>query len=678
MNKRFIITAVLLLTAVSTVVAHPIIPAPALVMEKTGCFVFAQQPGYSIQGVVSLDFPEYIESLPFKLTRSGNWNAVKFHIGNSTPEHSPEGYRLAITPSQITIEAVSEAGAFYALQTLQQLSSRNETGCWCVPCVVVEDTPRFPYRGVMLDVSRHFRTKDFIFKQLDAMAFFKLNKLHLHLTDGAGWRIEIKEYPRLTEFAAWRPYPTWQEWWANDRRYCDASDPLAHGGFYTQDDIREIVEYARQRHITVIPEIEMPGHSEEVLAAYPQLSCSGKPYAEASFCPGNEQVYQFLETVLTEVMKLFPSEYIHIGGDEAGKEAWKICPKCQARMHEEGLENVEELQSYLIRRIGRFLNDHGRQLIGWDEILEGGLAPNATVMAWRGEEGGLKAIRAGHNVIMTPGAYCYLDYTQDAPFTQPLSIGGYTPLQKVYEFSADYPELSLQEQSRLLGLQANLFTEYIPTDEHMEYMLYPRVLAIAETAWSNPESRNYKDFRHRALLAIEHLQQRGYKTFDLAHEYGERPESLQPVQHLAVDKKVIYTTPWHEKYPAKGAATLTDGIIGGWTYTDRRWQGFLNSDCEITTDLGCVQPIHYVGITFMQSTGPYVWMPRQVEIYTSNDGMNFQPLTTIHNDISEKCPELLFKTFAYTGCTTARYIRCIARSNGIPGGWLFADELIVQ
>ena len=417
--------------------------------------------------------------------------------------------------------------------------------------------------------------------------------------------------------------------------------------------------------------------SEEVLAAYPELSCAGKPYVDSEFCPGNEQTFEFLEEVLTEVMELFPSEYIHIGGDEAGKGAWKSCPKCQARMKAEGIADVDGLQSYLVHRIERFLNDHGRRLLGWDEILDGGLAPNATVMSWRGAEGGLKAIRAGHDAIMTPGEYCYLDYAQDAPFTQPLSIGGYTPLRKVYSFEMSFPELTPEEQARLLGVQANLWTEYIPTPEHVEYMLYPRVLAIAEAGWSLPERRDYDDFRRRALGAIEWLREEGYNPFDLEHEYGERPESLEPKEHLARGKRVEYRTPWHKKYAAAGETTLTDGMIGGWTYGDRRWQGFLNSDVDVTVDLEEPTEVHYVGLTFMQSKGPYVWVPSEVEIYASQDGEHFERLTTVRNDISTECPDLLFKTFAYTGRTSARYLRCVARSNGTPGGWLFLDEIVV-
>ena len=677
MKRLALLLAALLTAALLPASGHPVIPAPASFTEQPGEYRLTSGATFSLTGAAREgELAQYIASLPFALKEAPRGGALTLRI-DPRRVAAEEGYTLEVTPRRINVEARSEAGAFYALQTLLQLAGKQTDGSWRIPCCRVEDAPRFPYRGIMLDVSRNFQSKEFVLKQLDAMAHFKFNRLHFHLTDGAGWRLEIKRYPRLTEFAAWRPYRTWLDWWSADRHYCEASDPQAHGGFYAQEDIREIVEHARRLHITVIPEIEMPGHSEEVLAAYPELSCAGKPYVNSEFCPGNEQTFEFLEGVLTEVMELFPSEYIHIGGDEAGKGAWKSCPKCQARMKAEGIADVDGLQSYLVHRIERFLNDHGRRLLGWDEILDGGLAPNATVMSWRGAEGGLKAIRAGHDAIMTPGEYCYLDYAQDAPFTQPLSIGGYTPLRKVYSFEMSFSELTPEEQARLLGVQANLWTEYIPTPEHVEYMLYPRVLAIAEAGWSLPERRDYDDFRRRALGAIEWLREEGYNPFDLEHEYGERPESLEPKEHLARGKRVEYRTPWHEKYAAAGETTLTDGMIGGWTYGDRRWQGFLNSDVDVTVDLEEPTEVHYVGLTFMQSKGPYVWVPSEVEIYASQDGEHFERLTTVRNDISTECPDLLFKTFAYTGRTSARYLRCVARSNGTPGGWLFLDEIVV-
>ena len=357
---------------------------------------------------------------------------------------------MTITPQKIEIKALSGAGLFYGIQSLLQLEGQYGTQ---IPALCIKDEPRFPYRGMMLDVSRHFFDKEFVKKQMDILSYYKINRLHLHLTDAAGWRIEIKKYPRLTQFAAWRPQAVWKDWWNGDRKYCEENDPQAKGGYYTQDDIRELVSYAQQHYITLIPEIEMPAHSEEVLTAYPELSCTHEPYKQADFCIGNEKTFEFLENVLLEVMDLFPSKYIHVGGDEAGKASWKTCPLCQARMKEEGLKDVNELQSYLIHRMERFLNSHGRNLLGWDEILDGGLAPNATVMSWRGTEGGLKAVEAGHHAIMSPGEYCYLDGYQDAPYSQPEAIGGYLPLQKVYSYNPIPDTLPTRFQTRCLPIR---------------------------------------------------------------------------------------------------------------------------------------------------------------------------------------------------------------------------------
>lgn len=402
---------------------------------------------------------------------------------------------------------------------------------------MINDSPRFPYRGLHLDVSRHFFDKEFVKKQLNAMAYFKMNRLHWHLTDGAGWRIEIKKYPRLTSFAAWRPFDKLNDWWVEGRTFCEQDDPRAVGGYYTQDDIREVVAYAAERHITIIPEIEMPGHSEEVLATYPELSCSGKPYVNADFCIGTEKTFEFLENVLFEVIDLFPSEYIHIGGDEASKSSWNTCPRCQKRMADEHLNSVEELQSYMIHRIEKFLNDHGRKIIGWDEIIEGGLSPTATVMSWRGEEGGIKAVKAGNQAIMTPGKYCYLDAFQDAPNTQPVAIGGYLTLEKVYSFEPVPDSLSTKEAKLILGVQGNVWTEHIPTPEHYEYMIYPRILALAEIGWSPSEVKKWDNFHTRALQAVNILREQGYNPFPLEKEIGDKPESYQKVNHLAIGKK---------------------------------------------------------------------------------------------------------------------------------------------
>ena len=538
--------------------AQSVIPVPLKMEQGTGCFLLSENTKLyiNLQGLEVQLLENCLQALPVHLKKGkkkDTQNILSLLITEKNHQlPSPESYTLSVTPQQILIRATSGAGLFYGLQTLLQLAQPSGAGSYSIASVEIEDTPRFAYRGLMLDVSRHFSTKEFIKKQIDALAYYKINRLHLHLTDAAGWRLEIKKYPLLTEFAAWRTDPTWKQWWNGGRKYVRFDAPGAYGGYYTQDDIREILEYARQHYITVIPEIEMPSHSEEVLAAYPQLSCSGEPYKNSDFCVGNEETFMFLENVLTEVMELFPSEYIHIGGDEAGKSAWKTCPKCQKRMKDEHLANVDELQSYLIHRIEKLLNNHGRHLLGWDEILQGGIAPNATVMSWRGEEGGIAAVTSGHRAIMTPGAYCYLDSYQDAPYSQPEAIGGYLPLKKVYSYNPVPASLTAEQAKLVYGVQGNLWVEYIPTPEHVEYMIYPRILALAETAWSAPERKSWPDFHTRALSAVADLQAKGYHPFDLKKEIGSRPESLQSVSHLALGKKVIYNSPYSSHYPAQG------------------------------------------------------------------------------------------------------------------------------
>ena len=620
-----------------------VIPAPSGVSLEEGTYVFDDQPEVKV-----------------KLVRDKNMNS--------------EAYVLEVTPKGVTVKATADAGVFYAMQTLRQMTRDGKVKE--IKCCKISDSPRFPYRGLHVDVSRHFRSVDFLKRQIDAMSLFKMNRMHIHLTDAAGWRMQIDAYPLLTEFAAWRPFPTWKEWWAGDRHYCSEGASDANGGYYTKDQLRELVAYAHDRHVEIIPEIEMPSHSEEVLAAYPELGCSNEAYKDSDFCVGNEKVYEFLENVLTEVMEVFPSEYIHIGGDEAGKQHWKTCPKCQALMEKEGMKDVDELQSYMIHRIERFVNSKGRRIIGWDEILDGGLAPDATVMSWRGTEGGIEAMNLGHDVIMTPGRYCYLDHAQDAPFREPESIGGYLPLDTVYVYEPVEPSMPADRLHHLKGVQANLWAEYVVTDEHAEYMYWPRAAAIAETAWSRPESKDIADFRRRAVEAMSMLEEMGMATFDLTKEYGERKLAQTDLDHKAKDKKVIYNKPIQDWYQAAGEATFTDGIIGGWTYSDNRWQGFL-SDIDVTIDMGDVQQINYVGGTFMQLIGPGVFMPEKVDIEVSCDGENFTHVTTVWNDISVKNPDLLFKSFDTICDLQARYIRYHAYRSPMRG-FIFLDEVVVN
>ncbi|MEE1148139.1 MAG: family 20 glycosylhydrolase [Alistipes sp.] len=587
-----------------------------------------------------------------------------------------EGYAIVTAEESVYITAKTSAGAFYALQTIRQLV---ESGEWLTGAIV--DYPRFDYRGILIDISRHHRSVEFLKRQIDMMARLKMNRLHLHLTDAAGWRIEVEAYPRLTEYAAWRKGATWKEWWSRDNRdYAEMGTEGAYGGYLTKEDAKELVRYAADRYITIIPEIEMPGHSAEVVAAYPELACSQKPEQQEDLCIGKEATFEMMQTILDEIIEIFPSEYIHIGGDEATKKSWTECEDCQRRMREEGLESVDELQSYMIHRIEEYLNARGRQIIGWDEILEGGLAPNATVMSWRGEEGGRAAAAAGHKVVMSPHAYCYIDAPQDAPPTQPEAIGGYLPLEKVYSYDPTPKDMSEDVAQYILGVQGNLWAEFIPTDEHYEMMLWPRAIAIAEVGWSERENMDYAHFRTRATDIVERMMADGYTPFDLKNEIGERPESLQPIKHLARGKAVTYNLPsryYAPQYGAAGDATLTDGLRGTWTYADGRWQGFLGrGGVDVTIDMGEVTHIESITADFMQYCGPGVFMPCLVEIAISEDGEHYTKIADIeHEVVVEDVPS--FKSFGWEGSAEARYIRYKAHRSKF-SGFLFIDEVVVR
>ena len=680
----FIFIIALLCNSVNVNAQSGITPKTLCEELQKGIFTIKKKTAVytNLEGEERTNMLSFLKESSLKISKKGKLgkkNTISLLLVEKSEElPSPESYQLSITPAKITISATNGAGLFYGVQSLLQLANQNEDSRIIkLPALLIKDTPRFGYRGLHLDVSRHFLSKEFIKKQIDMMAYYKLNRFHWHLVDGAGWRIEIKKYPLLTDSAAWRPYDTWKEWNRNGKLYCTKENPKAKGGYYTQEDIKEVVAYAQSRFITVIPEIEMPGHSEEVLAVFPELSCSGKPYVDSDFCIGNDSTFTFLENVLTEVMELFPSKYIHIGGDEATKKGWKTCPKCQARMSGENLKNVDELQSYMIHRIERFLNDHGRKLLGWDEILQGGLAPDATVMSWRGEQGGIAAAKAGHQAIMTPGEFCYFDAYQDDPSSEPKAIGGFLPLKKVYSYNPVPDSLSSEEKKLILGVQANVWAEYIPTPEHMEYMIYPRLLALSEVAWTAPERKSYTDFHERALKAVTFLESRGYNTFHLKDEVGERPVSLVRENHLAVGKKVIYANKYYHNYTAGGDSALVDGLRGGWAYADHRWQGFIGKDLDVTIDLGSSMTVHSINADFMQIIGPGVWMPRNVKIFVSEDGITFTPLKQIDNDVPENKEELIYRDFGWEGNAVARYIHYVAHPNN-KGGFIFTDEIIVK
>jgi hexosaminidase len=738
-KKLFIIASCLLIAqlAQAQTKASDIIPRPQQVTDKPGSFeirpdtkIHSPAEYREVAGLLA----EWLYLGEESLTESKDASIVFLKSGDTS---NPEAYEIYIGPERVTLTASDAAGAFLALHTFRQLQLL-QPDMTQIPCAEISDAPRFSYRGMHLDVSRHFFPVSFIKKFIDMMALYKYNTFHWHLTDGPGWRLEIRQYPLLTAQAAFRTHKTWKAWWNGPRRYSHEGDPGAYGGYYTQNEAREIVAYAARRGITVIPEIEMPGHSEEVLAVYPELSCSGEPYTSGEFCIGNPKTYEFLENVLKEVMEIFPSEYIHIGGDEASTKHWAECTKCQQLKKEQGLKTEYELQSYLIRHMEKFLKSHDRKLLGWDEIMEGGLPADATVMSWRGMDAGIKAAKMGHDVVMVPGQ-TYFDAYQSDPTTQPEAIGGFLPLNRVYEFDP-MPEVLTPEQGvHILGTQGNLWTDYMPNTDHVEYMTWPRALALSEVAWSAKEHRNFEEF-HRRLQSHYRLMQRNtinyYRpaTFlnvvtkpdyeNKRHAVTFLSEQYQPEirystdgsvpsagsalytgpfhttgktlikaaifkngeqqggitiytadYRKAVDKPVTFHTRWSDAYPAQKEQTLTNGIRGSITYSDQQWLGYLR-DVDVTVDMEEIQPIHSVSIRFMQQPGPGVHLPEYVELQFSDNGTDFLTSGKLTHAKNPEGVLLDFETFHFeTRGEPARYIRL--KANNVMRGFMFMDEILV-
>ncbi|HFK5569130.1 beta-N-acetylhexosaminidase [Elizabethkingia meningoseptica] len=720
-----------------------IIPKPSSVAIGRGEYVFPAKvkvnvsPEFDKTLALISEYPAFKNRsaiIPVK-SGQGDLNIVKVN----DPQLNPGAYKLKIDKKGILIQASDVSGAINGIHTLIQLGLLQEDSSR-LAYSVIEDKPRFSYRGLHLDVSRHFFPLSFVKKYIDLMALYKFNNFHWHLTDGAGWRLQIKKYPELTNKAAWRTHTVWKDWWQNGRQYIEEGRPNASGGYYTQEEAKELVKYVADRGINVIPEIEMPGHSEEVLAVYPELSCSGKPYTQSEFCIGNPKTFEFLQGVIDEVLEIFPSKYIHIGGDEADKSHWKNCPKDQALMKKEGLKSVDELQSFAIRKMDKYLQSRGRILVGWDEILDGGLTPGAVVMSWRGESGGIKAANAGQDVIMTPGEFLYFDSYQTDPRTQPEAIGGFLPLEKVYSYNPVPSELNKENEKHVLGAQANLWAEYIPTTNHVEYMVFPRALALAEVNWTPKENKNVDDFKKRLQFHYSILQKlqvnyyrpsyningivaydenSGINTVTLKTEQfdasnikyttdGNEPTEnsfnykeplifttsgklkaayfmkgikVGPVlemdidKHKAIGKKVIYNNKW-DGYEAQKEKTLTNGVFGGLTYHDKQWQGFTR-DLDVVVDFEKKEIINSIAMRFMQITGPGVYMPGEMKILSSDDGVNFKELGVVKNDIPDTESKLTFKRFELKLKTPVqtRFLRIIAPNT--KKGYLFTDEIIV-
>ena len=704
-------TAVSLAQGVQQTANYRVVPLPQEINMKTG-------QGFTLNAQTRIAYPQGNETLkrdaqllaeylqtatrirPALTTEMARQNVIALSVGLN--HANTEAYRLTVNKDRIVIAGASAAGTFYGIQTLRKAIPQTGAQPFTFPAVEITDYPRFGYRGAMLDVARHFFNVDEVKTFIDMLALHNINRFHWHLTDDQGWRIEIKKYPLLTQVSAFRKETV-------IGRNTGQFDGKPHGGFYTQEQAREIVKYAADRHIMVIPEVDMPGHMVAALAAYPQLGCTGGPYevlkswgvAHDVLCAGNPQTLTFAKDVLTEVMNVFPAEYINIGGDECPKTSWEKCPRCQARIKAEGLKAdgkhsaEERLQSYFMSEMARFITAHGRRVAGWDEILEGGIAPNATVLSWRGMEGGVEAARLGHDAVMCPVSHLYLDYypTKDRE-QEPLAFNGFIPIEKTYDFNPVSPELTPQQAQHIIGVQANLWTEYMDNFPHVQYMALPRLAAACEVQWTMPEKKNFDDFANRMpqLLNIYNLNKYRYGrhlfNVNIALSPAEKPGSLNvtltarkgatiyytldgtaptakslrytqpfPVkkscklrtiavyptftsnensEDLLISKatmaEVKYNVEPDAKYPGLSPRELTNGLQGSVIFNSGRWVGYVGKDLDLTLDLGEVKPIRLISVRTLISAAQWIMPHRGLYVWVSTDGKNFEDIYDLPAD----------------------------------------------
>ena len=653
---------------------------------------------------------------------------------------NPEAYLLKVTGDQVAISAPSEAGVFYGIQTLRKSVAVSQGTDVELPAVEIADEPRFSYRGMMLDVGRHFFSMDEIKTYIDMLALHNVNRFHWHLSEDQGWRIEIKKYPKLTEIGSKRKETVIGH---NSGKY----DGKPYGGFYTQEQAKEIVKYAAERYITVVPEIDLPGHMQAALSAYPEFGCTGGPYevwtqwgvSDNVLCAGNDKAIQFVRDVLAEIVEIFPSEYIHVGGDECPKTQWAKCPKCQARIKALGLKSdkkhskEERLQSYVIHAAEEFLNSKGRQMIGWDETLEGGLAPNATVMSWRGEAGGIEAARQNHDVVMTPNTYVYFDYYQaidkDA---EPLAIGGYLPMDRVYSYNPMPKALTPEEQKHIIGVQANVWTEYMPTFSQVQYMVLPRIAALCETQWSAQSKKNYEDFLQRVPRLIDIYKLKGWnyanhiydvmlsltpnaasgtldataRTIDNAPIYytldGSEPtaQSQKYTGTVKIDKPAVLRTvairpegatritkdvidfskssmkpitmlqPINKQYEFTGATVLIDGLKGNHNYKTGRWIAFYQNDLEAVIDLKEATEISSMTLNTCVEKGDWVFDTRGITVSVSDDNKSFKEVASeAYPAMKETDPNKIYTHEVKFTPVKTRYVKVKALSEHSIPAW---------
>jgi hexosaminidase len=756
MKSQVLVTLVVLFFFEKILAQNPpisIIPKPNLVENRLGTFkinpqtriYFPEKPteigwdiaAQALQILLTKPLGQPPTAQPMRVLEGGEVstdrpNAI-FLVENKKLVPNSEAYILDVFPDKIIITASTATGAFYGIQTLRQLlppeienaESRTDKSCEAVACHI-EDAPRFSYRGLHLDVCRHFFGVDFIKKYIDLLALHKMNTFHWHLTDDQGWRIEVKQFPRLQEVSASRKETLIGHYSENPQKF----DGKIYGGFYSQTEIKEVVAYAQKQFVTVLPEIEMPGHAQAALSAYPNLGCTGKPIDVATkwgvfedvFCAGNDDVFTFFDKIFAEICPLFPGKYIHIGGDECPKEHWKTCEKCQKRLKAEGLKDEHELQSYFIRRVEKMLAARGKSIIGWDEILEGGLAPSATVMSWRGTEGGIAAAKSGHDAIMTPGSHCYFDHYQSNPDAEPLAIGGFLPIKTVYEYEPIPAELTAEEGKHILGTQANLWSEYIPTEEKMLYMAYPRACALAEVAWSQPQNRSFDEFAKRlkthflrldllgvnyskALFDLQITTDGGFATiksadptvqirynFDKYQVASDAPIFEKPIPLSEKSGQILLAAAFlNEKQVGRTTTTqyffnkatgknytmtatpkdfmgnnphaLTDGIRGT-AKTWGKWVGLAGENFDPMIDLGEKMQFSSVSTHFLASQHDWIFAPRSIEVLVSDDGLTFKSVG-LEEIAAEKYTQSSVETVEIE-CpnTTARFVKMVVKSFG--------------
>ena len=741
---------ILFLFGCSSKIAEPVKPniIPKPNSQEVIPEIFTLSNATSIQfdseiSQVASYFQSYVKTIAnIDINTENDGNTIKFVIDKSI--QNEEGYHLTIDENVITITSKGPKGAFYAVQSLIQLlpisTDANEIQ---IQGIRIEDSPRFVYRGMHLDVARHFFSIDFIKRYLDLMALLKMNTFHWHLTEDQGWRIEIKKYPKLQEIAAFRDETLIGHYSDQPHQF----DGKRYGGYYTQEQIKEIVTYAAERQITVIPEIEMPGHSQAAIAAYPNLGCTGDSIKVATkwgifediYCP-TESTFEFLKDVIDEVVELFPGKYIHIGGDEAPKIRWKNCNHCQNLIKKEGLKDEHELQSYFITRMEKYINSKGKQIIGWDEILEGGLAPNATVMSWRGTSGAVEAAREHHNVILTPGSHCYFDHYQSDHENEPLAIGGFLPLEKVYSFEPIPKELTEEESTYVLGAQGNLWTEYITTAEKAEYMAFPRAVALSEVVWSKRNGKQYSEFVSR----LEHFNKRlDAMNVNYANHLYEVKGILQttnsglqyelktttsktikfgldnsdfstiykkpiPISQSTIIKAAVFDSgdqqlgntfmqtinvhkgiranislnvPPHKSYNAGGKEALINGISGNnKRYGDSEWLGFSGNDVKITIEFDQPNKVNSIATRFHNGNGQWIYAPKEIQVQFDDEEAIFSAKT----NPSELLVPVHLDDF---GDKTVQKIHISIPNYGkIPEGkqgagnlaWTFIDEIVIK